>query len=154
APHPAWWLVSRWGPSARPPPVARRGSTLLFIAVGTLVLVIAAAVGYALYLLSGDEDNPAGGGGGPATAPPSAGPTGTPDPGSTQDNIGLNAAMAQVGDCLTNLGTDLEPQLQVVSCEEEQDGPVYEVLEKFEVRVEGGNRAEQDASAQETCGAV
>jgi len=62
--------------------------------------------------------------------------------------------MAQVGDCLTNLGTDLEPQLQVVSCEEEQDGPVYEVLEKFEVRVEGGNRAEQDASAQETCGAV
>src|SRR5690606_8729736 len=105
APTPAWEPVSRAEPPAPPPPVDRRGSTLLFIAVGMLVLVIAAAVGYALYLLSGDEDNPAGGGGGPATAPPSAGPTGTPGPGSTQDNIGLNAAMAQVGDCLTNLGT-------------------------------------------------
>lgn len=155
APTPVWEPVSRAEPEMAPsPPPDRRGSTLLFVAVGMLVLVIAAAVGYAFFLLSGDDVDTVGGGGAPAITPPSGVASASPDPGSTQDNIGLNAAMAQVGDCLTNLGTDLEPQLQVVSCEEEQDGPVYEVLEKFEVRVEGANREEQDASAQDTCGDV
>ncbi|HLU33797.1 MAG TPA: hypothetical protein VKZ74_07295 [Natronosporangium sp.] len=132
----------------------RRGGALLFVAVGVLVLVIAAAVGYALYLLSGDGDATADGGG-PATAPASAVPTGTAEPSPGQDNIGLNAATAREGDCLTNLGTDVEPQLQVVACDDEDlDGPVYQVLEKFEVSVAGANREEQDASAQETCGDV
>src|SRR5690606_30628776 len=69
----------------------RRGGALLFVAVGVLVLVIAAAVGYALYLLSGDGDATADGGG-PATAPASAVPTGTAEALPGQGSHGVRGA--------------------------------------------------------------
>lgn len=148
-------LEPGWGgPPPGDPPSTRR-SPLLFIAVGLLVVVVAGAVAYALYLLSGEDEPAAGGNGTPGPAPSGAvSAPATPDPGSTQNNIGLNAAMAREGDCLTNLGTDGEPQLQIVPCDSDESGPVYQVLTKVDSEVEGADRTAQDASAQQICGSV
>jgi hypothetical protein len=137
----------------------RRGNALLFVAVGVLVLVVAGAVGYALYLLSGEEGDPTGfqlptpeanATGAPTAGSPAA-PSGEPEPDSTQNNIGLNATMAREGDCLVNHGTNAEPEMQIVPCESEEASAVYQVLAKFDLLVDGDDRAAQDASAQDTC---
>jgi hypothetical protein len=74
------------------------------------------------------------------------------DPEGTQNIIGLNAAMALEGNCLTNLGSEIEPQLQIVQCEDsDYSGPVYQVLARVDTEVEGESRSAQDAFAQQAC---
>jgi hypothetical protein len=113
-----------------------------------LVVLAAVGVGYALYLLSGEESEPG------ATGTPDPTATGDPGPspgpsGSPVDNIGMNAAMARVEDCLVNDGTAEQPQMRIVPCDAaEEDGQVFQVLAIFEERIEGeGEAANEQAQA-------
>jgi hypothetical protein len=139
-----------WAPPPPPlPPPRHKGG--LYALVAVLVVVAASAVGYALYLLSSQEDDsdPTAGGGQTPTPAVTAGSSTTPAPsGSPRDNIGLNAATAQVDDCLLNDGTSEQPQMRVVACDTDEDGQVFQVLAIFNERVEGENANEQ---AQQIC---
>lgn len=151
------------GPTDEPPDRASRHNTVLYAAVTVLVIVVAGAVGYALYLLSGENAAPAAGptesaavvspevtGANDDTGSPTPGPT----PGPTQDTTGQAASRAQAGDCLVNNGTNDEPQMQIVACDDEVDAPVYEVLERVNEPVDGDDPAAQNLSAQQTCEGV
>jgi hypothetical protein len=139
-----------WAPPPPPLEPARR-STGLYALVALLAVLAAGGVGYALYLLSTQDSD---GGGNPAggqtptpavTAEASASPAPS---GSPRDNIGLNAATAEVDDCLINDGSSEQPQMRVVACDSDEDGQVFQVLAIFDERVEGDNANEQ---AQQIC---
>jgi hypothetical protein len=148
-PHPA----HHWDEPPEPPPPGSRSNIVLYVAVTVLVVVVAGAVAYALYLLSGEETTPdASQRESPAVVSPS--PTGeeaTPDPEQTQDTTGQAASRAQEGDCLLNNGTNDEPEMQIVACDEDVDAMMYEVLARIDKPVEGDDLAAQNSSAQETC---
>jgi hypothetical protein len=128
-----------------PPP---RRNVGLYAVVALVVVLAASGVGYALYLLSGDDGDPTAGGGTPAPTS-TAGPSTSPGPSaSPRDNIGMNAAMAQVEDCLVNDGTTQQPQLRIVPCDTEEDTEVFQVLAIFSERVEGEGANEH---AQSIC---
>lgn len=135
-----------------PPPRRNLG---LYATVVVLVVLAAAGVGYALYLLSGEE----GDGGTPgalASADPgpaaTTDPTASPDPaGSPPDNIGMNAAMAQIDDCLVNDGTAEQPQMRIVACDAEEPSQVFRVLAVVDERIEGEGEA-ANQQAQSACG--
>ena len=137
----------------RPGPPPRRNIGL-YALVATLVVLAAGAVGYALFLLSGDDSANTSATGGTPTEAATGGPTdstGTPDPNeSPRDNIGMNAAMAQVDDCLVNDGTAEQPQMRIVPCDTDEDTQVYQVLAIFNERVEGEGEAAND-QAQQIC---
>jgi hypothetical protein len=135
-----------WDPAYVPPGgESRRRPIGLYALVTVLVVLAATGVGYALYLLSGDDSNQPG-----PVAPggtPSAGASQPAGPEATRDNIGMNAAMALIDDCLVNDGSAGEPQMRIVPCDgAEGNGPVFQVLEIFNERVEGeGAAANQQA---------
>lgn len=144
------------GPTEPPPDRGSRSNTVLYAAVTVLVVVVAGAVGYALYLLSGEDATPAAGQteSPAAVSPQVTGTTGeasSPTPGPTQDTTGQAASRAQAGDCLVNNGTNDEPQMQIVACDDEVDGQVYEVLARIDEPVEGDDPAAQNLSAQQAC---
>jgi hypothetical protein len=117
--------------------------------MAVLVLLAAAGVGYALFLLSGDGDSGAANPPGPISTG-----TATPDPSaSPADNIGLSAAAARADDCLVNDGTTAETAMRIVRCDEPpaEDGVVYRVLEVVSQRVEGEDDESRHASAQAIC---
>ena len=128
-----------------PPP---RRNVGLYALVALLVVLAAGAVGYALYLLSGDDPETTADGETPAPTA-SAGPSSSAGPsGSPRDNIGMNATMAQVDDCLVNDGTAEQPQMRIVACDTEEDTQVFHVLAIFSERVEGeGAAANEQAQA-------
>lgn len=136
-------------PPAPPPPRRNLG---LYVTVVVLVVLAAAGVGYALYLLSGDEGDP-GTPGTLATAGPSPAatgdPTASPGPaGSPPDNIGMNAAMARVEDCLVNDGSAEQPQMRIVPCDADEASQVFRVLAIVDERIEGeGEAANQQAQS-------
>lgn len=149
-PPPPEWDV----PPAEPPPPPRRNLGL-YVTVAVLVVLAAAGVGYALFLLSGEE----GDGGTPIAADPTTDPTPaatggqttSPDPnGSPPDNIGMNAAMAQVDDCLVNDGTAEQPQMRIVPCDADEAARMFRILEIFDQRIEGEGEA-ANAEAQGVC---
>jgi hypothetical protein len=139
------------GPHWDEPPPRRTGLTVA-LAV-TAVVVLAVAVGVTLFLVSGGDE------GQPATAPG----TEQPDPGATgedeapgpdappEDRIGLSATEAVADDCLVNDADNADPQMRIVACDADEEGPVYRVLERFDQRVSGDAPAEQDQSAQQIC---
>lgn len=130
-----------------PPP---RRNVGLYALVAVLVVLAAGAVGYALFLLSGDDSASTADGGTPAPTA-SAGPSGSPGPSaSPRDNIGMNATMAQVDDCLVNDGSAEQPQMRIVPCDAESDAQVYQVLAIFNERVEGEAEAANE-QAQAIC---
>jgi hypothetical protein len=130
-----------------PPP---RRNVGLYAVVALLVVLAAGGVGYALYLLSGGDGDTTADGPTPA-ATTSAGPSGSPAPGGTpRDNIGMNAAMAQVDDCLVNDGTVDDPRMRIVACDAEEDAQVFQVLAIFGDRVEGEGAAANE-HAQSIC---
>ena len=91
--------------------------------VAALVLVAAAGVGYALFLLTGDDEPDENLTVAPTTPPPP--PVTRPPPRSRPrtGQPGVNAAMALVDDCLVNDGTMDDPQMRIVSCDtDEQPG--------------------------------
>lgn len=140
-------------PSPPPPASPPRTNFGLYALVAVLVLLAAAGVGYALFLLSGDDEDPqAGDRPGPtSTAGGSASPGATPSPG---DNIGLSAAVARVGDCLVNEGSSEETAMRIVRCDEELDGDdvvVYRVLAVLEEQVQGDDNPARLNSAQQIC---
>jgi hypothetical protein len=131
-----------------PPP---RRNVGLYALVAVLVVLAAGAVGYALYLLSGDEPEETTGGG--ATPSPTTSATASSEPdasASPRDNIGLNATQAQVDDCLVNDGTDNQPQMRIVACDSDEGSQVFRILAKFDERVEGEGAAANE-QAQEVC---
>ena len=139
------------GPGHPPPPPSSppRRNLGLYAVVAVLVLLAAAGVGYALYVLTGDDSGP--------TAGPSAGLTGTgsPDPSaSPPDNIGLSAAVARVDDCLVNDGTSDQTQMRIVRCDEDSQSVVYQVLTVIDQRVDGADNDARNASAQAICAAT
>jgi hypothetical protein len=143
-------------PPLPPPPPPRRRNVGLYATVVVLVVLAAAGVGYALYLLSGEEgtDQP----GTLATAGPTPAatgdPTASPDPaGSPPDNVGMNAAMAQVDDCLVNDGTTEQPQMRIVPCDADEDSQVFRVLEIVDERIDGEGEA-ANQQAQSVCGST
>jgi hypothetical protein len=109
--------------------------------VAVVVLLAASGVGYALYVLSGDGE------------PGVAATTGPGPSASPRDNVGLSAAVAEVGDCLANDGTFDQPQMRIVRCGE-PEGESYEVLAVLEERAAGSTKSDQDASAQQICADV
>lgn len=119
----------------------------LYVAVAVIVVLAAVGVGYALYLLSDDDPEP-------PVARPTATTTPTPSPAPSgevvRENIGMNAAMALVNDCLVNDGTEDEPQMRIVPCDSEEETELYQVLEIFNERVEG-TKEEADQQAQRIC---
>lgn len=134
------------GWDAIPPPPPRRPIGL-YALVAVLVVLAASGVGYALYLLTGEDGEPTAA---PPTAPAATGtPQATPTAGAERDNIGLNAATAQVDDCLVNDGSAEQPQMRVVACDaEDEDRQLFEVLEIFDERVEGeGDIANEQAQS-------
>lgn len=131
-----------------PPP---RRNVGLYALVTLLVVLAAGAVGYALFLLSGDQPEQTGAGGGTPAPTASAGPSGSAAPSDApRDNIGMNAAMAQVDDCLVNDGTAEQPQMRIVPCDTETEAQVYQVLAIFSERVDGEGPAANE-QAQEIC---
>lgn len=128
-------------PAEPPPPPTTRRNLWLYLTVAVLVVLAAAGVGYALYLLSGTDN---GGG----VAAPSAGTTpsssGTPTAPATQENLGMSAVMAQVGDCLVNDGSVEDPQMRIVACDTDESDQVFEILEVINERV----RDDQDPNDQ------
>lgn len=142
-----------WDEPSEPPVRGSRSNAVLYAAVTVLVIVVAGGVGYALYLLSGEETTPAATQTeSPVASSPSAtGDAATPTPGPTQDTTGQAASRAQEGDCLVNNGTNDEPQMQIVACDDEVDPPVYEVLARINEPVEGDDPAAQNLSAQQSC---
>lgn len=129
-----------------PPP--QRRNLPLYALVAVLVVLAAAGVGYALYLLTGGGDEEPEARDTPR-ATSTTQPTGTPDPeGSPRENIGMSAAMAQVDDCLVNDGTAEQPQMRIVACDTEEGGQVFRVLAIFPEQVEGeGQQANEQAQA-------
>jgi hypothetical protein len=99
-----------WGTPA-PPPRKRRIGLIIGLAVAFVALLCAGA-GTAAYLAVNKARTQHGAASTSTTAPPP--PTATTDsPSPTQAN---DALAAQVGDCLTNDGTDADPQLRKVTC--------------------------------------
>jgi hypothetical protein len=130
-----------------PPP---RRNVGLYAVVALLVVLAAGGVGYALYLLSSDEGETTADDPTPA-ATTTAGPSSSPGPnGTPRDNIGMNAAMAQVDDCLVNDGTVDLPEMRIVPCDTDEDTQVFHVLAIFSERVEGGGAAANE-EAQAIC---
>lgn len=125
----------------------RRRPIGLYAVVAVIVVLAAVGVGYALFLLSGDD-------GGQLDALPPATPDPTASPSTTgqadRDNIGMNAAMALVSDCLVNDGTANEPQMRIVPCDTDEEAQLYQVLEIFNERVEGEGQAANE-QAQRIC---
>lgn len=139
---------------ATPPRPPRSRPVGLYLMVAALVLLAGAGVAYALFLLTGDDGEPLGG----ATASPSVDPTGTPpatpSPEATErNNLGMNAAMALVDDCLVNDGTMELPQMRIVPCDTDESGQVFQVLAIFDEEVEGEGET-ADKQAQEICADV
>jgi hypothetical protein len=118
------------------------------VVVAVLVLLAAAGVGYALFLLSGDGEPGARG-----TPAPAVTGTATPDPSASPgDNIGLSAAVARVDDCLVNEGSTEQTQMRIVRCDEPgPDAVVYRVLAVVNEQVEGEDDGARHASAQAIC---
>jgi hypothetical protein len=135
-------------PPERDPPPPRRNAGL-YATVAVLVVLAAAGVGYALYLLSGDDEGGSPGAAGTSEPRPAgtAGQSTAPDPSaSPRDNIGMNAAMALVDDCLVNDGNAAEPQMRIVPCDAASEAQVFQVLAVFDERVEGeGETANEQA---------
>lgn len=131
-------------PYPEPP---RRRNVGLYATITVLVVLAAVGVGYALYLLSGEDADPRAGGDPTPTATSAAspGPSGTP-----VDNIGMNAAMARVDDCLVNDGDSGQPQMRIVACDADQEGPVFQVLAIFDERIAGQGEAANE-QAQSVC---
>jgi hypothetical protein len=139
-----------WAPPPPPLPPPRR-TTGLYALVTVLVLLAASGVGYALYLLSAEDGDGGGATAGGQTPTPVATTESSASPapsGTPRDNIGLNAATAQVDDCLINDGSSGQPQMRVVPCDTDEDGQVFQVLAIFNERVEGDGANEQ---AQAIC---
>ena len=77
-----------------------------------------------------------------------------PSPEATErNNLGMNAAMALVDDCLVNDGTMELPQMRIVPCDTDESGQVFQVLEIFDEEVEGEGET-ADKQAQEICADV
>jgi hypothetical protein len=130
---------------AMPPPRRNAG---LYAVVALLVVLAASGVGYALYLLSGDDGETTAGGGTPAPTTSAAPSTSPGASASPRDNVGMNAAMAQVDDCLVNDGTDGQPEMRIVPCDTDEDTQVFQVLAIFSERVDGeGDAANEQAQA-------
>jgi hypothetical protein len=126
----------------------------MFTLVAVLVVVLAAAVGSVLFVVSG-EDGPSSAGPAEGTVDPTGPvpPTGAPDsPEATpNDNIGMNAAMALVDDCVVNDGTEQDVQLRIIRCDDEvAGGVVFKVLAVFTEKVTG-DEEERLAQAQQIC---
>lgn len=131
-----------------------RRTGLVATLVVLLVLVLAGGVGLTLFLVSGGgEDDPLLTGDG-ATSDPSA--TGSPgENGEVPENrIGLNATVALVDDCMVNDAESAEPEMRIVPCDTDEDGPVYQVLARFDQQVNGDTNEELDQSAQQICAAA
>lgn len=137
-----------YGGRSMPPP---RRNVGLYALVALLVVLAAGGVGYALYLLGGDD--PAERTAGDQTPAPttSAAPASSPAASaSPRDNIGMNATMAQVEDCLVNDGSAEQPQMRIVSCDTDEEDQVFQVLAIFNERIEGEGAAANE-QAQEIC---
>ena len=143
-------------PSAGRPPRSARSRLLgLYAMVAALVLVAAAGVGYALFLLTGDDEPDENLTVAPTTTPPATGdptPATEPTP-NPRDNLGMNAAMALVDDCLVNDGTMDDPQMRIVSCDTDESSQVFRVLAIFDEEVEGQGEV-ADEQAQQICADV
>lgn len=132
----------------------RRRGRLVLALVAVLVVLLAAAVGSVLFLVSGEDGAPSGGPttgpGGPTGPAAATGPALSPE-ATPNDNIGMNAAMALVDDCVVNDGTEQDVQLRIVRCDDEpEDGVVFRVLAVFNEKVTGDEQ-ERLAQAQQIC---
>jgi hypothetical protein len=146
----------QYGPETwdQPPPRRRTGLTVALSVAA--VLVLAAAVGITLFLVSGGDEEP--GLTAPGTEQPDPGATGEEEPpgpdAPPEARIGYNATYATVDDCLVNDAGDADPQLRIVPCDGDEEGPVYQVLQRFDEQVSGETEAEHNESARQICAAV
>jgi hypothetical protein len=141
------------GPSWAPEPPRRRTGLVVGLVV-LLVLVLAGGVGLTLFLVSGGEDDPllTGDGSGASSDPSASGsPEGPDDPDNPEDRIGFSATVARADDCMVNDAGDAEPVMRIVPCDTDEDGPVYQVLARFDEQVTGDTDEELDQSAQQIC---
>lgn len=142
-----------------------RRSIVLYAVVAVLAVLAAVGVGYALFLLTSGDDDQSAGSTPLATGSPSAEANGDgADDGAEEgdgeesgdpdaDTLGMNAAMAQEGDCLANDGTPDNPQLRIVACDDEEEaaaGQIFRVVAVVSARVEGEG-SEANEEAQEIC---
>lgn len=159
--------MSPYGPAESP-----RRSIVLYAVVAVLAVLAAVGVGYALFLLTaGGDDQSAGSTAPTATVSPSGAAEGDGDGAdsgaegdgadgdgdasgdSDVDTLGMNAAMAQQGDCLANDGTPDNPELRIVACDDEDEaaaGQMFRVVEVVSERVEGEG-SEANEEAQQIC---
>lgn len=144
------------GPWEHPPPPRRRRTLLVGLLVVALLLVVGGGVLATLSWVASGEAEP------DTTAVGPVGPTGTPQPQASEEpddepadpqaRIGMSAAVVEPDDCMVNDGTDLEPEMRIIDCDDpEQVRTVYRVLTRFDEPIEGETEQEWDQAAQQLC---
>ena len=143
-PHYRPYAEPSWQQPPPPPePPRKRGLSPILALVAVLAVLVCGGGAAAVYFVGRDTDNPSLTQGSPSpSAPPSAtqAPSPTPEAQSSAD-----ARFVKKGQCVKNVGTNDEPDLQITKC----GSKTYEVLERIDAATTGKEDAEKKCAKVE-----
>jgi hypothetical protein len=124
--------TQQWGGGYMPPPQPPKSKAPLIIVLVLVGLVVVGGGGIAAIAFALNSGNhPAAHGSGTPTSSASASdessPTDSPTPSESPSGPTDEGYIAQVGECVKNIGSDSNPTLQIVPC----TSGTYKVLQKF-----------------------